>query len=44
MSELEKLLPKIFDLTDVNLLDKIADSLPKIQGEANNKKIIAGIF
>lgn len=40
MTALEKLLPKMFDLTDVNLLDKIADSLPKIQGETNNKKII----
>jgi len=29
-----------FDLTAKNLLDQIVDSIPKIQGEINNKKII----
>ena len=37
-SELEK--PKLFDLTDNDLLDKIASNIPVIQGENNNKKII----
>ena len=35
MSEL-----KLFDLSAKNLLDQIADNIPKIQGEINNKKII----
>lgn len=30
----------LFDLTEKNLLDQIADNIPKIQGEINNKKII----
>ena len=38
MIELEKL--KLFDLTDNDLLDKIASNIPIIQGEINNKKII----
>ena len=38
MSELE--IPKLFDLTDDDLLDKIASNIPIIQGETNNKKII----
>jgi len=31
---------KLFDLSAKNLLDQIADNIPKIQGEINNKKII----
>ena len=38
MTELEK--PTLFDLTDNDLLDKIASNIPVIQGENNNKKII----
>jgi len=38
MTELEKL--ELFDLTDNDLLDKIAENIPVIQGEINNKKII----
>jgi len=30
----------MFDLSAKNLLDQIADNIPKIQGEINNKKII----
>ena len=30
----------LFDLAAKNLLDQIADNIPKIQGEINNKKII----
>jgi len=33
-------LVSLFDLTEKNLLNQIADSIPKIQGEINNKKII----
>ena len=32
--------PKLFDLTDDDLLDKIVSNIPIIQGENNNKKII----
>ena len=38
MTELEKL--ELFDLTDNDLLDKIATNIPVIQGENNNKNII----
>ena len=38
MTELER--PTLFDLTDNDLLDKIASNIPIIQGENNNKKII----
>jgi len=38
MTELER--PTLFDLTDNDLLDKIASNIPVIQGENNNKKII----
>ena len=38
MTELER--PTLFDLTDNDLLDKIASNIPIIQGEINNKKII----
>ena len=33
-------LVSLFDLTEKNLLDQIADNIPKIQGEISNKKII----
>ena len=33
-------LVSLFDLTEKNLLNQIADNIPKIQGEINNKKII----
>jgi len=36
--ELER--PTLFDLSDNDLLDKIAENIPIIQGENNNKKII----
>ena len=38
MTELEK--PELFDLTDNDLLDQIVNSITKVQGESNNKKII----
>jgi len=36
----ESEIPTLFDLKDNNLLDKIADAIPNIVGEINNKKII----
>ena len=38
MANLEK--PKLFDLKDENLLDQIVNSITKVKGESNNKKII----
>ena len=40
MKQEELEIPKLFDLTDNDLLDKIAENIPIIQGENNNKKII----
>ena len=42
MTELEN--PKLFDLTDDDLLDKIASNIPVIQGENNNMKMNYHIF